>query len=211
MPTAEAMRPFVQNSFQAAERVQRARANAWGRYSRDARLGDLVDWLTLNAVLDESQASVRWAREQSDGDCAGTVGAALGHPQDPLLPLLFRQRDFEVIGRCLREPTSIIDARHATYRATRITITGSQRQEDLDEHRTLLGALAAGLLVSRRNREAKRASQHILDLDPKAGPAIVRVALDAGEPRRWHRSMIDIADRNNLELAIELATALKSR
>jgi hypothetical protein len=206
----EALLPLTQRSFQAAQRVQTARNQAWGRWERQRRLPDLVDWVALNTLLEEDAATLRWAKAVPDADCASTIAPLLAHPDDPLLPLLLRQRALDVVGRCVAAPLDLLDVRHRTYRQTRVTITGSEKQADLDGHRAGLASISAGLLVVGRNREGKLAARHALELDPKAGPTIVRTALDFKEPRRWHRSMLDMADRGQLDLAIDLARALKS-
>lgn len=207
----EALKPLVRKSFAANRKVTGGRDTAWKRWERDQRIADLIDWIALNVVLEEDAATARWLEQATQDGCHAKVDALFAHPQDPVLDLLIRQRKWRTIGACLADPIATLTTRHEHYRKTKITITGSQSQRDLDQHRERQAALAAGLLAAGHNRSGKRAARHQLELDSGSGPTIVQVALTAEQPRRWHRKMLNVGDRDQVDLAIDLAKALSAR
>jgi hypothetical protein len=205
----EALRPYL-ISADAAERVRRERDAAWARHKKGKQLADLLDWMALNAVLEEDAATVRWLDEVA-GDPKGRerIAEILLHPQDPLLHLMTRKALWAQLGGAIRDPLRVVQVRRATYKATKISITGAESSADKDIHLRELGAIVAGLLAAQRDKEAREVADLIASLDKLAGPRLVEVCLDARQPRRWLRAYLDPSQSSQVELALRLTQAIE--
>jgi hypothetical protein len=207
-PVTQALEARVSADLTARERTITARDSAWSRYRKQSQVADLVDWIALNGVLHEDDRTIDWASTARKEDGV-RLAKVLSHPQDPLLPMLAEARAWTTIGNAIGDPIALIDARHATYKATKVTITGAESSADRETHHRLWGAVVTGLLASDREREAKAVAEHAVSLDRKAAPVIVDVCVEAGQPRRWQRSMLDPTRKDQVELAMRLTQALE--
>ena len=209
---AEALRPYLINQ-ESRELVQRERDAAWSRHRRNKRLGDLADWVALNHLLEEDSVTVEWARAAREDRKKGivTLRELVKHPQDPLLAVLAKRGDWQLIGAAIGDPIALVDLRLRVHKETRITITGAESEADRAFLREQFGAIVAGLLADGRDKEAREASDHIMELDRGAGPTIVTVALRARQPRRWMRALLNPHKAEQVQMAMELTQALESR
>lgn len=207
-PIAEALKDRVANDVTARERTYAARDASWSRYQKREKVADLVDWLVLNSVLREDHVTMDWLGEARKTD-GPRLAAVLSHPQDPLLPMLAESRAWSTVGNIIANPIALIDARQATYQATKITITGAESSADRNAHHRAWGVLVTGLLAANREREARATAEHAISIDRKAAPAIVDVCIEAGQPRRWQRGMLDPTRKDQVDLAMRLNRALQ--
>jgi len=205
----DALAPRVDADPTAHERTVAARDAAWHRYRKGESLPDLLDWMALNRVLEEDTATATWVGETARSKDRDVLHDVLTHPEDPLLPMLVETGRWPNLGMAIADPVALMDARLATYKKTKITITGAESSVDREAHRRGQAALVAALLAADREREARQAADHLLTLDRKAGPLIVDVALEAREPRRWMRRLLDPSRAEQVELAMRLTQAVQ--
>jgi hypothetical protein len=204
----DAMTPILRQSFQATEQVRSLRDRTWAAWTRDRDLEDLHDWIGLNDALEETAATVRWARANTNDRCEDTIGALLTHPSDPLLSILDRNVEHRLWGRCVADPVRTLTDRDAAYRSRNLPRSGQHIESARTAHRAHQAAICAALLASGRETEARRASHHLYRTDRGAGPVIVRAALDLDLPRRWHKRLTNAADPDNASLVVALHVAL---
>jgi len=207
----EALEPYLINQ-ESRELVQRERDAAWSRHRRHKLLPDLVDWVTLNHLLEEDSVTLEWVHEaRDDKKGRAQVQSVVYHPQDPLLAVLAKRGEWKTLGQVVGDPIDLVDGRMRVHKATRITITGAESQADRALLRNQLAAIVAGLLAEGRDREAKATAEHILDQDNDAGPTVVQVCMGAGQPRRWMRGLLNPHKAEQVQLAMELTQALQMR
>lgn len=204
-----ALRPHLID--EGAQRMTaRERDAAWARHKRKKSLPDLLDWIALNSLLGDDDKTLDWVRgAMPDRRGLAWVRRVLDQPNDPLLPLLSARGHWPAIGDGVANPIEAIDRRRAWYAENRTSITGVQSEADQDELRRYQGAIVAGLLAARRDREAKTAAEHVAAVDREAGPAVVKVALEANQPRRWMRKLLNPHRPEQVQLALDLTQALQ--
>ncbi|MFK7928370.1 MAG: hypothetical protein AB8H79_09275 [Myxococcota bacterium] len=205
----QALKPHLESD--AVERMAaQERDAAWARHTRKKTMQDLLDWMALNTLLDEEDKTVSWVKGALlNGTGLPWVRKVLDEPNDPILPLLSERSQWHAIGNSLGDPIPTIERRRAWYVENRTTITGVQSKADQDALRTYQGAVVAGLLAAGREREAKDAAEHVAGLDRLAGPAAVRVSIDAGQARRWMRKLVNPAKKDQVQLSMDLTRALQ--
>ena len=209
---AQAMRPLIEADYDAKHHISLARDASWVRYKKYKSTGDLVDWLTLNQLLGESSVTLRWvteARQTEEGREA--MGKLLDHPQDPLMAMLVREGMWVTIGRSIKDPIQAVESRELEFRRTKVSITGQISESDRTAHRRLMSIIAGSLLAAERERDGRAVAEHILTLDKKAGPSLVKTALEIGEPRRWHRAFLNPGHQDQVQIALELSAALRNK
>lgn len=206
----EALEHRVAADPTARERVAEAREAAWRRHRKRKSLSDLLDWFALNHLLGEDEATREWMRGAVHAPHGREwVAKVLSHPQDPILPMIVETRSWAVLGASVANPIALVDARWESYRTTRISHTGVESSVERERHLRELGAIVAGLLADGREREARAAADHIVEVDRKAAPTVVEVCLEANQPRRWMRGMLDPTRKDQVSLAMRLTKALQ--
>ncbi|MFT7518125.1 MAG: hypothetical protein ACI9MC_000252, partial [Kiritimatiellia bacterium] len=205
-------RPLVHDNYDAKHHVTLARDASWVRYKKIDYLGDLIDWMTLNQLLGEAQLTLRWiadARLTPTG--RQVLNDLLAHPQDPLMDLLVTEQMWVTIGRSIQDPIAAINSRELVFRQTKVTITGHISDADRQAHRRTMSVIAGALLTAGREKEGRAITEHILTVDKKAGPQMVQAALEMNEPRRWHRPLLNPSFDDQIQIALELAAALRTK
>lgn len=207
----EALQPYMINEG-ARDVVKRERDAALGRFRRQKEQADLIDWMSLNTAVGEDQATLDWVRESRD-DKKGreALRQVLLDPQDPLLDLLAETSQWLTLGRIIGDPIELVGVRQRVLKDTKTTITGALSAADQQAHRKQLSSIIVGLLADGREQEARETSDYIRKADPNYGPVLVRLAIEAKQPRRWMRPLLNPNKADQVKLAMELTQELEMR
>lgn len=208
----EAMEPYL-ISDDARALVLREREAAWARHKRRRTLPDLLDWIALNDLInDHSETTLPWVQEMAkDKKRREWITQVLYSPQDPLGSVLAKRGHWTLYGDNIRDPIELVDLRQKVHRETKITITGAESAADRDNLRRELSGIVVALLSSRRDKEARAASDHIVAEDKEYGPTLVALAIEAKQPRRWMRSLLNPNRAEQVQLAMKLTEELEMR
>jgi thioredoxin 1 len=217
----------VRGSFMASDMGELAKASEHARAAfaavrneteqrlrSDPAWEDLHDWIVLNEVIGDQDATLAWIdRNKGDEDGRRT----LRRYDYRILPLLQERGRLADYGLIIADPERELRKEHARLEMLRRSIAERAGPEDgmkelarEFEERFFESAanIHAGLLAAGREEDAWRAVEVSLELAdaPELRRAIVRRALEAGQARERHRNLL--GESADSELGRELEEAL---
>lgn len=170
---------------------------------------DLVDWVTLNEVVGDTEATLTWFdKVKAQARWRPLVKRVARRLQE----LLIEGGRWADIGRLYTDPIGEIEREHA-LNAMRPkhdppeVLSDEQRKyiEDMPNRmlREKAGIIYAGLLAARREDEAEKFTARARELDESAAmvAALVSTALKADQPRKQHLQWIDAIEKPDEALA----------
>lgn len=159
---------------------------------------ELSDWMVLNTVVDDDRRTIDWYHRVKDDPLA----RADIERNDYRLKMLFEQRkDWADVASLSRNPEA--DAKGellSAQIAIRVELSQNPnlfKEGNLDSVLGEVTHLYAGLLALGREEDADKVAAVLIGAIDHAVPrrALVRMALEAEEPRRRQISLLDQADK----------------
>lgn len=183
---------------------------------------DLVDWVNLNNIIGDTEATLSWYDKVKDQPRWRPL---VNRVARDLQELLLRKRRWADIGRTSADPIGEIEQDHA-INAMRPKFDlpeglSDEQRRRIEEmpHRRLrekAGIMYAGLLAAKREDDATKFAARARELDKSIAmvAALVSTALQADQPRTQHLRWIDeVAKEDNAlaKLRVRTQAALDKR
>ena len=170
---------------------------------------DLVDWVTLNKIVGDTDATLAWFEKVKDEPRRRPL---LKYVDDDLEELLISKGRWADVGRVYPDPIEALKRQYEfskTLSADNLPsgISAEQRKylEDMPKQklRDKAGILYAGTLAAGREDVAQKLAARARELDesPAMIAALVSTAFKADQPRKQHLEWIEAADKQDESLA----------
>jgi thiol-disulfide isomerase/thioredoxin len=199
----------------ARDRFKALRDQTEARLKQEPRTwDDLTDWIVLNRVIDDQDATLAWVDRIKGTDSGKETLRRVNYLVDDLLLDRGRWADY---GMIQANPLEALRQEHAQIAMF------EQMQDDLDDEQKALfrgfatesfieaaANLHASLLAAEREAEAWDVADEAVRLldDPALKPTLVRRALQANQPRPRHLELLKGAGGQEV-LAAEVEKALE--
>ncbi len=182
----------------------------------------VVDWITLNRILGDSQATLAWFDQVKD---QARWQPLLNEAASDLQELLIEAKRWPDVARLYPDPVAELEQEHALQ----VLMRGHEPPKGLSEEqrkeleelpkrmlREKVGTIYAALLAAGRDQDAGKVAARARDLDdsPAMIAALVSTACKAGQPRKQHLEWIDSISKPDgalTELRNRVKTALDGK
>lgn len=175
---------------------------------------DLVDWVALNRIIGDTNATLVWFDKVKDQPRWRPL---VNRVARRLQALLIADRRWADIGRLYTDPIGEIEReRVLNAMVSKRDLPPGFLAEQQKRWREKAGIMYAGLLAAAREEDAKQFAARVRELDGSAAmvAALVSTALEADQPRKRHLAWIDkfAAEDNSLgQLRAKTQAALDKR
>lgn len=211
---ASDMKELIAEHPPARDRFLKLRNQTEARLKQEPRTwDDLTDWIVLNSVIDDEDATLAWVDRIKGTDSGKDTLRRVNYLIDELLLQRGRWADY---GTIQWNPLGTLRQEHAQIAMF------EQMQDELDEEQRaefrryaterfvqVAGNLHASLLAADREDEAWQVAEEATKLldDDALAPTLVRTALRAGEARPRHLELLKGAE-GQAALVAEVEQAL---
>ncbi len=169
----------------------------------------LVDWVKLNRIVDDTEATLFWIDKGKDQPRWRSL---LQRVTRNLQELLIEKGRWADTGQLYADPIGEIERQHSLNammpkRDLPEGLTDEQRKHIEDMPKRMLrekaGNIYAGLLAAGREEDAEKFASRARELDESTAmvAALVSTALEADQPRRQHLRWIDAIEEPDGALA----------